>query len=146
MSWIETVESKRQQVQSRVPESWRKVIDAGLSSNSSNIFETTLSELLSPEEIKITLKPATQLVEEIASGKLTSESSVTAFAKRAALVARITNAVSEPLYHEAIARAKELDSQRAGIIEREGKLPPLYGLPVTVKDSFNIPGFRPHWA
>lgn len=142
MSWIETVESKRQQVQSRVPESWRKVIDAGLSSNSSNIFETTLSELLSPEEIKITLKPATQLVEEIASGKLTSESSVTAFAKRAALVARITNAVSEPLYHEAIARAKELDSQRAGIIEREGKLPPLYGLPVTVKDSFNIPGFQ----
>lgn len=150
MSWEERISEKRAQVQDRVPKAWRTIIEEGVtgvatpknSSDNGNVFETTLTKLLTPEEIEITEKDSTSLVNEISQGKLTSEKVVTAFCKRAALVSRLTNAVSEPLYNEAIEQAKKLDIQKKESEGKDFKFPVLFGLPITVKDSFNVPGVQ----
>lgn len=47
--------------------------------------------------------------------------------------------MTEILFDSAIARAKELDAQRAANPDRP--LPPLWGLPISLKDCFKVPGF-----
>lgn len=50
-----------------------------------------------------------------------------------------TNCLTEILFDSGIARAKELDSLRAA---NPGQpLPPLWGLPISLKDCFKVPGF-----
>lgn len=48
-----------------------------------------------------------------------------------------TNCLTEIFFEEAIERARELDKQKAADPDN---LPPLFGLPISLKDSFNIPG------
>ena len=57
--------------------------------------------------------------------------------QRAAIAHQLTNALTEPLFASALSRAKEFDAHffRTGTL-----LGPLHGLPVTVKDSFDIAG------
>lgn len=141
MTWQTKIDQKRNQVQSRIPKEWQDTISE-VSITDTESFNLALASLLSPNEIEITLKPATQLVKEIASGALTSEVVTTAFCKRTFLVAKLTNAVTEPLYLEAIEKAKKLDAERLSMLEKNGQLRPLYGLPITVKDSFNVPGVQ----
>lgn len=46
--------------------------------------------------------------------------------------------MTEILFDSAIARAKELDAQRAA--NPDEPLPPLWGLPISLKDCFQVPG------
>jgi len=96
--------------------------------------------LLSEDEIRITEEyDATELISLMTSGKFTSLDVVTAFCKRAAIAQQCCNCLTEIKFDEALARAKECDDYLA----REGKpIGPLHGLPISLKDSFNVKGVQ----
>lgn len=135
-SWIDKIAAKQANVQSRIPSSWISTIDTAIANadDSATLLDQIFEKLLTNTELDITSKNATQLIEDIAQDKLTSEAVVTAFSKKAVAVSKLTNAVTEPLYIEAIAKAKQLDAEKPSLTS----IPPLYGLPITVKDSFNV--------
>jgi len=95
-------------------------------------------EILSSAEINITESYSVKtLLSALACRKLSALDVATAFCKRAAIAQQLTNCITEPLFSSAISRAKELDEQ----LSRTGKLMgPLHGLPISVKDSFDITG------
>lgn len=94
--------------------------------------------LLSARELQITEQWDVQgLLGQIATAKLTAEEVVNAFCKRAAIAHQLTRCLTEPLFASAQQRAKELDNY----LKRTGKvIGPLHGLPVSVKDTFNVKG------
>ncbi|KIX02979.1 uncharacterized protein Z518_06529 [Rhinocladiella mackenziei CBS 650.93] len=67
------------------------------------------------------------------------EEVMTAFCKRAAIAQQVTNCLTEIFFDAAIERARKLDSEREK--NPTQTLPPLWGLPMSLKDSFKIPGF-----
>ncbi|EFE41346.1 general amidase GmdB [Trichophyton verrucosum HKI 0517] len=88
-------------------------------------------------ELEITSSPAAVILEKTASGSWTAESVARAFCKRAAAAHQLTNCLSETLFPEAIKTAQALDTHLAAT----GKpLGPLHGLPISIKDNFNIAG------
>ncbi|KAK5135972.1 hypothetical protein LTR08_004430 [Meristemomyces frigidus] len=95
------------------------------------------SGLLTDEELKITESFATEIVGAVAAGEWTAEEVTRAFCKRAAIAHQVTRCLTVVLFDEAISQAKKLDQH----FFRHGKtVGPLHGLPVSLKDNFNIPG------
>src|SRR5271170_420781 len=94
--------------------------------------------ILSNSEVSITEEYTIKsLLSALASTTLTALAVTTAFCKRAAIAQQLTNCITEPLFSSAMARAKELDAYLA----KEGRpLGPLHGLPISVKDTFDIMG------
>lgn len=73
---------------------------------------------------------ATDLVGMMAERRLTSTEVVTAFCKRAAVAQQCVSCLTEIMFEEAIARAKECDD----FLNKEGKvMGPLHGLPISLK-------------
>ncbi|KAF1926613.1 amidase signature enzyme [Didymella exigua CBS 183.55] len=74
----------------------------------------------------------------IASGQALLHNSVevvTAFCKRASIAHQATNCLTEILFEEALARAYECDTY----LKTHGRpIGPLHGLPISLKDSFNV--------
>ncbi|KIV94592.1 hypothetical protein PV10_02344 [Exophiala mesophila] len=95
------------------------------------------SQLLSPEESKITETCPEQLLKSLASGELSSVQVVTAFLRRAGIAQKLTNCVTEVLPEAAIARAKYLDEYLA---TNKKPIGPLHGLPISVKEHIGIKG------
>ncbi|KGO75601.1 Amidase [Penicillium italicum] len=94
--------------------------------------------LLTSKELEITEKYDVRgLVGEMTEGRLKAEDVVGGFCKRAAIAHQLTRCLTEPLFDHALQRARELDDhfQRTGT-----PIGPLHGLPVSVKDTFNIKG------
>ncbi|KAI0376091.1 amidase [Hypomontagnella monticulosa] len=77
------------------------------------------------------------LVSRIASGDLSSESVTKAYIHKAIAAHRQTNCLTEILFEEALTRARELDDYQA---EKGNVVGPLHGVPVTVKDQFDVSG------
>lgn len=95
------------------------------------------SGFLTTNEIALTETHSESLLRLLFSGQESSVSVTTAFCKRAAIAQQLTNCLTEPLFVAALARAQELDDY----LSREGgPMGPLHGLPVSVKDSFDIKG------
>ncbi|KAH7370029.1 amidase [Rhexocercosporidium sp. MPI-PUGE-AT-0058] len=94
--------------------------------------------ILTSAEIEITETTSVQsLLSMIASRKLSATDVTTAFCKRTAIAQQLTNCITEPLFTAALERAKDLDE----FLAREGKVVgPLHGLPISMKDSFDIIG------
>jgi amidase len=97
------------------------------------------STVLTPDEFSITSShDVTSLSQLIHSRALTSEAVTTAFCKRAAIAQQLTNCLSEILFLPAIERAHALDVE----YKRTGKTRgPLHGIPISLKDTFNIKGY-----
>ncbi|EMC97189.1 hypothetical protein BAUCODRAFT_32930 [Baudoinia panamericana UAMH 10762] len=94
--------------------------------------------LLSETELKITDSYATDIVGAVAAGEWTAEEVMRAFCKRAAIAHQLTNCLTVIMFDAALAQAKKLDE----IFSRTGKtVGPLHGLPVSIKDNFNIPDY-----
>ena len=69
---------------------------------------------------------------------MTSETLITAFCKRAAIAQQVTKCLTEIFFDKALKRARELD----GHLLRTGEVVgPLHGVPVSVKDRFDVEGF-----
>lgn len=106
--------------------------------NRANVMDfPRTSGLLSEEELTITAYSASDLVNLIARGELTSEQCTRAFVKRAGIASQLVNCCTEILAEEAIARAKKLDEY----LRVEGKtVGPLHGLPMSFKEHILMEG------
>ncbi|KAI2773972.1 amidase [Daldinia loculata] len=78
------------------------------------------------------------LVPLFASGELSSVAVTEAYIQRAAITHGLTNCLTEILFEEALARARELDDYQK---EHGDVIGPLHGVPVTLKDQFNVKGY-----
>jgi fatty acid amide hydrolase len=84
----------------------------------------------------ITALSATELAQRIASGSLSSREAVEAHIRRIEAVNARLNAVVVPLFEQARAGADAADAARA----RGESLGALHGVPVTIKESFDVKG------
>jgi Asp-tRNA(Asn)/Glu-tRNA(Gln) amidotransferase A subunit family amidase len=96
------------------------------------------SQLLSAPELEITEgHTVATLLSAIARKRYTAAEVVDAFSHRAAIAHQLTNCLTEPLFAQAATRAAWLDDY----LQTNGEVVgPLHGLPVSVKDTFNIDG------
>jgi amidase len=135
-AWRETARQKRQQQASSIPVDWRlKTIPADFK-DCRPVIESC--GILSAEELEITnTTEASKIVDNILSQVWTSEAVATAFCKRAAVAQQLIGCCTEMFFERAIQGAKELDEHLA----RTGKpVGPLHGLPISLKDSFDVKG------
>ncbi|OTA00037.1 fatty-acid amide hydrolase, putative [Trichoderma parareesei] len=96
--------------------------------------------LLSNIELEVTSQhDATSLLEGLRAGTWSVEQVTIAFCKRAAVAQQLVNCLTEVFFDEAIERAGQLDRQRLACVNTE-VLPPLFGLPVSLKDTFAVKG------
>lgn len=137
-SWKSTVAQKRQAQLASIPQAWR-LSSAALETASLNTNETVRnSGILSADELEWTEIVDIQiLLTKLASREISSVQLTTAFSKRAAIAQQTTKCLTEIFFDRALARARELDE----VLERTGKVTgPLHGLPVSVKDRFEVEG------
>lgn len=136
--WRDIAARKKAEQLARIPEAWR--LPDSTNYEQSNVLKVPRqSDLLTDVELQITEDyDATELVDELAKGNLSSKAVATAFCKRAAIAQQLTNCLTEILFDDAIARAKELDAH----FDRTGQpFGPLHGLPISLKDTFQIKGY-----
>ncbi|KAF2196712.1 acetamidase-like protein [Delitschia confertaspora ATCC 74209] len=89
------------------------------------------------KELDITSSTSPVILQNMANQIWTAEEVTKAFCKRAAAAHQLTNCLSEIFFNEAIASAKSRDNQ----LRETGKtVGPLHGLPISLKDNFNIIG------
>ncbi|KAF1943522.1 amidase [Clathrospora elynae] len=90
-----------------------------------------------PKELEITESTASQILKKVASKTWSAEHVTAAFCKRAAAAQQLTNCLSDAFFDEAMQHAKALDEH----LQRTGQtVGPLHGLPISLKDNFNIRG------
>ncbi|KAF7941631.1 uncharacterized protein EAE97_006468 [Botrytis byssoidea] len=126
---------------SLIPQEWR--LPTEKYQNMSNVMEVPLScGLLNETEHHITSDyDATALLGLLKNGVFTVEQAITAFCKRAAIAHQLTNCLTEIFFSGAIERAKTLDLLYASAKSTGKPLPPLFGLPISLKDSFDVAGY-----
>jgi len=136
--WQTLAASKRAANYSKIPESWR--LPSSMTSQFTEKATISVldvprtSGLLSEKELDLTENyDATELLALMASGQAKSIDVVTAFCKRAAIAQQCVNCLTEIMFDEAMARAKECDEYLA----KNGKtMGPLHGLPISLKVPF----------
>ncbi|CAN8096105.1 unnamed protein product [Discula destructiva] len=145
-AWQARLDEKRRKCDSLIPKAWRlpSAITEGLP-RSLETSQTDLlaldiprrSGLLSSQELRITEDyDVRHLLQALASGQLTSLEVTIAFCKRAAIAQQLTSCLTETFFQQAQDRARQLDALRG-----KGQLAgPLHGLPISLKDSFQLQG------
>ncbi|KAL1859493.1 hypothetical protein Daus18300_009638 [Diaporthe australafricana] len=137
-TWEEIGARKREALLASIPEEWR--VPADLLPPDSQDDVTTwpaTSGWFTADELAITELSASGLVPKLASGALKSVVVTKAFCKRAAAAHQLINCLSETCF----ARALETAEARDEYLARTGKpVGPLHGLPVSLKDNFNLKG------
>ncbi|XRM36893.1 hypothetical protein ABZX51_000380 [Aspergillus tubingensis] len=144
---------KQQHLESLIPREWRldaSQIPAGMLSVADSVTNPSYSEsinvvdiprtcgLLTPHELHITEDyDIRSLLTELHSKRLTAEEVTRAFCKRAAIAQQLSRCLSEPLFTQALARARTLDTH---LRTTNTPIGPLHGLPISVKDTFHITG------
>ncbi|KXT01880.1 hypothetical protein AC578_2155 [Pseudocercospora eumusae] len=137
--WKEISAKAKQKTLDSIPAEWR-LPEEKLPAD--DVLDVTgfpaQSGLLSKKELEITNSLATEIVAKIAKGEWSSEAVTLAFCKRAALAHQLTNCLTVIMFEDGLKRAKELDAE----FKKTGKVTgPLHGLPVSLKDNFNVPGY-----
>ncbi|KAL1850107.1 hypothetical protein Plec18170_007205 [Paecilomyces lecythidis] len=121
--WEIIAANKQQALRDAIPAEW--VIPAGILPPEDQTDVTTFpreSGWFTDRELEITSTAAPELLSKLSTGSWTSEE---------------TNCLSEILFNEAISRAKQLDDH----LKQTGKpVGPFHGLPISLKDNFNIIG------
>ncbi|PWY84806.1 amidase [Aspergillus heteromorphus CBS 117.55] len=138
-TWQEKAQQKRTTAAAKIPVEWL-IPSSDLTrlqatyTNMLSIPEQT--GLLTPLDIEITSTgSATALLSSLASQKYTAEEVTLAFCKRAAIAQQLVSCLTETFFFEALTRARALDAH----LRTTGRtMGPLHGLPISLKDSFNI--------
>ncbi|KAF8001109.1 hypothetical protein HF325_004898 [Metschnikowia pulcherrima] len=129
---------KRQQRDTQFKKEWL-VPESQLPNANTKDVSTWIEDsgVLSKSEQEITSALAETIVENIKAKKWRAVEVVKAFCHRASVAHQLTNCLSEVFFDAAIKQAEELD-----LFQKEsGKtLGPLHGLPIAMKDNFNIKG------
>nr|POF13840.1 acetamidase [Quercus suber] len=127
-TWKKIAQAKQQQRSSKIPPEWR-IPDALLPRPEKSLVQNFPSEsgLFTDRELLLTEANATEVVAKIASGEWTALEVMTAICKRAAVAQQLLNCVTEIMFDQALARAKELDE---GFAKTGQTIGPLHGLPI----------------
>lgn len=141
MDWKQTATTRRQAQQAAIPPAWRlspATLKAARNANSTLQTIRTCG-ILTPQELQWTeVSEIRPLLARLAARKITSEQLTLAFCKRAALAQQLTGCLTEIFFDRALAQARERDAY----LQRTGRLMgPLHGLPVSIKDRFDVEGF-----
>ncbi|KAK5043478.1 hypothetical protein LTR84_011947 [Exophiala bonariae] len=133
---------KRAQAAAKIPHEWRLsdevLSQVSMTSPISVLGIPRTSGLLSTTELDITENyTAIEIRQALASRRFTTVQVTSAFSKRAAIAQQLTNCITETFFDQALERARFLDNYLAEHGELFG---PLHGIPISVKDSFNLPG------
>ena len=142
--WKQLALSKRVSTFSKIPKDWLLPVEQVSQYTETNPISVLdvpgTCGILTQKELEITENyDATDLVQLMAKGELKSVEVVKAFCKRASIAHQITNCLTEIMFEEALARAQECDSY----FSTHGKtIGPLHGLPISLKDSFNVRGVQ----
>lgn len=140
-SWRQAAAAKVQSRLASIPSEWH--LPASTLTNINEQSGTDVRSIpascgiLSADELKITETPIAELLAKLQSRAWSSEAVTTAFCKRAAIAHQLTNCLTEIFFDEAIAQAKKLDEEYKATSKHVG---PLAGLPVSLKDNFNLEG------
>ncbi|KAI0406649.1 amidase [Xylaria palmicola] len=137
-TWEAIAAKKRQDLLNSIPEEWR--IPDHLLPPDSQADVTGFPEgsgWFTREELDITNSTALELLPRLASGELKSETVTRAFCKRAAAAHQLVNCLSETCFDRAIETARALDERLARGLGPAG---PFHGLPISLKDNFNLRG------
>ncbi|KAL9092973.1 MAG: hypothetical protein Q9159_000597 [Coniocarpon cinnabarinum] len=139
-SWQTIAQEKQRQQRESIPSEW--IFDASTLARAKaqcNILDVPgKCGILEPHELDITEKhDATALVEAMSTGKLRCVDVMRAFCRRAAIAHQLTNCLTEILFDQALSQAAEHNTY----MQRHGKPKgPLHGLPISMKDTFRLPG------
>ncbi|CAO2657878.1 Nn.00g071380.m01.CDS01 [Neocucurbitaria sp. VM-36] len=137
-NWEKIAATKRAALAEQIPAEYRVPKDK--LPHESQLDVTTWpkeSGWFSSKELEITDSTASQILKKIASKQWSAEEVTRAFCKRAAAAQQLTNCLSDAFFDEAIESAKSLDDH----LQRTGKVVgPLHGLPISLKDNFNVKG------
>ena len=135
VNWQELAKSKRESVFAKIPKDWllpsSQTAQYTETSNISVLDVPRTCGILTKKELDLTENyDATDLVKMMAERQVTSTEVVTAFCKRAAVAQQCVSCLTEVMFDQAMARARECDEY----LEKEGKvLGPLHGLPISLK-------------
>lgn len=136
-SWLITVSKKRKQVLNNIPTEW--ILDsktiARLKSDKTGLSHN-IDQLCSLKENAITHSTLLELQEGIRNNSLSCFEVTSAFCHRAALIHQVVNCLSEIMFTEALEHSKILDQNKY----EYSTLPPLYGIPISLKDQCNVEG------
>ncbi|KAJ6009958.1 hypothetical protein N7522_004974 [Penicillium canescens] len=136
--WNNIVTQKRTTQLNLIPETWRLPAEVLANPPASSIEIIRASGILSTEELAWTeTTDICNLVSLIKTRSITSEQLTTAFCKRAAISQQVNKCLTEIFFKRALQRARDLDE----ILRRTGDVVgPLHGVPVSVKDRFDVEG------
>src|SRR5690606_33809821 len=110
--------------------------DASASPEERRMAEARRSETASGTSAAFRPESALELAARVRAGELAAQEVVEAYLGRLAAIDAHLHALVVPLYDRARAAARAADAARAG----GEPLGPLHGVPVTIKESFDIAG------
>lgn len=141
--WQQKAQAKQASAAAKIPAEWQLSPDI-LGQVSQDAPKDVLHipgdcGILSEKELQITENfDATALLEKLASREFSALEVTRAFCKRAAIAQQLTCCLTETFFDIALARAKELDERLAATAGKP--VGPLHGLPISIKDSFDVTG------
>lgn len=137
-NWEKVAETRRAALAEQIPTEYRVPQDKLPSESQLDVTSWPKeSGWFSQGELEITESTATQILQKVASKSWTAEEVTKAFCKRAAAAQQLTNCLTDVFFEEAIQQAKSLDEHLQRTSKPKG---PLHGLPISLKDNFNIKG------
>jgi amidase len=130
--------AKRAKQHTLIPVEWRLKTIPSVDSEANALEYIRKSQLLTARELAITeTSDAPALLRKLARRELLSLEVTRAFAKRAAIAHQLTTCCTEIFFEDAFEHAKLLDD----VLARTGRtVGPLHGLPVSIKDLFDVKG------
>lgn len=136
--WAKNATAKRAALLNSIPPEYRIPVDVFPPPTQLDVTKfPTESKWFTEQELEITSASAPSLLDKIANSVWTAEEVTKAFSKRAAAAHQLTNCLSEIFFQEAIDAAKALDVH----LQKTGRtIGPFHGLPISLKDNFNIVG------
>ncbi|KAK7703336.1 hypothetical protein SLS57_010985 [Botryosphaeria dothidea] len=137
MDWHQIATAKRASLLQAIPAEWRLPSDQIPPPSSLRDVTAFICQHLSPLELDITNAAAPVLLARLRSREYSAVEVTRAFCHRASLAHQLTNCLSETLFPAALAHAASLDAHLAAASTPVG---PLHGLPVSLKDRFNVSG------
>ncbi|EIM86154.1 amidase [Stereum hirsutum FP-91666 SS1] len=137
-SWKKVAHAKQEERLRKIPDKWRLPSHTLPSSETFDVLSfPELSGFFSDAELAITKATASHIVQNVASKTWTAVQVTEAFCKRASVAQQLLNCLSEINFTNALQRATELDAYLAQTGKTVG---PLHGLPISLKDQFQIAG------
>lgn len=134
---IKTSQTYQSRRDSLIPSQWK--LPAELLASLPTDVTGIPAQFLTAREAELTQLTASELARKIAARQVTSREVTLAFCHRAAIAQQLVNCLTEIFFDAAIARAEELDR----ILAQTGKVVgPLHGVPISIKDHFNIKGLE----